>query len=124
MSISELRLTRDGVCHTFKISPEVFEALESAGVLAPEEDGLFDLPNVSGAIFRFGMNRADVADRKLAAVAAALQGVLPALERLSGLADRAGLEGEAAERAMAEVSAFITAFAGLMTEATAVLSQD
>jgi hypothetical protein len=47
--------------------------------------------------------------------------VKPALERLAGLADRAGLSDDAHHRAMVEVAAFFTAFAGVMNRATAAL---
>ena len=122
MSISDFRLTRDGVCRTFKMAPETLAHLEEAGVLAPEADGLFDVAGVSAALFHFGTAQADAADRKLAAVAAELQNAMPALERLAGIAERAQLDGEARDRVLAEVSLFFNAFAGLMSRATAVLN--
>ncbi len=122
MGISDLHLTRDGVCRTFGLSDEVLRALVEAGILAPNADNLFDMVGVAVATFRFGIDRTKLADAKLAAVAAALQGVLPALERLSALPDRAGLDGETRERAASEVAAFISAFAALLTQANEALS--
>lgn len=122
MSMSDVQLTRDGVCRTFGITEEALRALEEAGILAPNAENLFDILDVAAATFRFGMNRAIMADAKLAAVAAALQGVLPALERLSALPHQAGLDGDAHERATAEVAAFISAFAALLTRANEALS--
>lgn len=121
MTISDLRLTREGVTKTFGLSPETLAQLEAAGVLQAGDDNLFDLAGVAAALFRFGLDRAALADRKVAAVAQAIGDVLPALQRLAELADRAGLQGEARERVTAELSAFFNGFAGLMTRAQAAL---
>lgn len=123
MTISDYRLTREGVCRTFKLSPEALEQLEQTGVLAPDADNMFDVAGVAAALFHFGMSRAAEADRKLAAVGKALQEVLPALQRLAGLADHLHLEGEAREKVMGELSAFFNAFASLLSQATAVLNE-
>jgi hypothetical protein len=63
------------------------------------------------------------ADEKLAAVAGALNDALPALQRLSTLPDHAALEGDARERATAELARFFNSFAGLMARATAALQE-
>jgi hypothetical protein len=114
-------MTREGVSKAFGLSPELLEALESGGVLQAGEDGAFELSDVAAALFNYGIERARAADEKLTAVAAALNDALPALQRLSTLPDHAALEGEARERATAELSTFFNAFAGLMSRATAAL---
>jgi hypothetical protein len=76
---------------------------------------------VAAALFSYGIRRAQDADKKLAAVAGALNDALPALERLSTLPDHAKLDGEARERATAELATFFNSFAGLMARATAAL---
>lgn len=124
MTISDLRLTREGITKTFGLSPETVAQLEEVGVLRPGEDNLFDLAGVAAALFRFGLDRAARADRKVTAVASAIGDVLPALQRLAELAERAGLEGDAKERVTAELSAFFNAFAGLMTRAQSALEGD
>lgn len=121
MTITDLRLTREGVTKTFGLSPETLAQLEEAGILQAGEDNLFELAGVAAALFRFGLDRAARADRKVTAVAEAIGDVLPALQRLAELADRADLQGEARVRATAELSAFFSAFAGLMTRAQAAL---
>src|SRR5215213_5120946 len=98
-NVTELKMTREGVCKAFGLSPELLEALESNAVLRPGEDGAFELSDV----------------------AAALNDALPALQRLSTLPDHAALEGEPRERVTAELSTFFNAFAGLMARATAAL---
>ena len=123
MSISDFRLTREGVCRTFKLSNETLEALERDGVLTPGPDNTFDVAGVAAAIFHFGMSRAVEAERKLGAVGAAIQEVLPALQRLSELPDHAALEGEVRDRVMVELSTFFTAFAGLLSRASATLDR-
>lgn len=114
-------MTREGVCKAFQLSPELFDSLEAAEVLQPGEDGMFELADVAAALFNYGVRRARAADEKLAAVAGALNDALPALQRLSTLADQAELEGEARERVTGELATFFNAFAGLMTRATAAL---
>lgn len=123
MALSDLRLTREGVCRTFKLSPETLEQLEATGVLQPDADHLFDVGGVAASLFHFGMSRAAEADRKLAAVGKSLHDVLPALQQLAGLADRLNLEGEVRERVMGELSTFFNAFAALLGEATDVLRE-
>lgn len=123
MPISDLRLTRDGVCRTFKLAPEMLQQLEGAGVLVPDGDHMFDVGGVAAALFHFGMSRSADADRKLAAVGTSLQDVLPALQRLAGLPDHLALEGEVREKVTAELSTFFNAFAALLGQATAVLRE-
>ena len=120
-NVTELKMTREGVCKAFGLSPELLEALESSAVLRPGEDGAFELSDVAAALFSYGIQRARAADEKLAAVASALNDALPALQRLSTLPDHAALEGEPRERVTAELSTFFNAFAGLMARATAAL---
>jgi hypothetical protein len=102
MSLSELRLTRDGVCRTFGLTHETLEALESQGVLKPDANHTFDLAGVAAALFHFGINQAAHAEQKLVTVAAAIRDVLPALQRLSELPDRAMLDTWARERRVSE----------------------
>ena len=123
MSLSDLRLTRDGVCRTFGLSHEALEALESQGVLTPDADHTFDLAGVAASLFHFGLGRAAQAEQKLAAVAAAIRDVLPALQRLSGLPDRAMLDVWARERVAVELSAFFAAFSELMARGSSALDQ-
>ena len=123
MSIADIRLTREGVCRTFGLSHEALEALEEQGVLAPDADNMFDLAGVAGAVFRFGLNQAAEAEQKLAAVAAALHDVLPALQRLSELPDRAMLDTWARDRVAVELSAFFNAFAELIARGSAALDR-
>jgi hypothetical protein len=122
--MSDLRLTREGLCRTFQLTPETLAEFERAGILRPGEDNLFDLAQTAGALFGFGMSRAASAERKVGAVALAIQDVMPALQRLANLPDRAGLEGEARQRVTDELSAFFNAFAGLMTRAKDALEQE
>jgi hypothetical protein len=122
--ITSPKLTREGVGRAFRLSPELLQALEEAGVLEAGEDGLFDLAVVAASLFNHGMARAKAADEKLAAVAGALNGALPALQRLSRLPDAAELEGEPRQRVMLELSAFFTAFSGLLAQATEALQED
>ena len=114
-------MTREGVCKAFGLSPELLATLESAEVLRPGEDGAFEFADVAAALFNYGVQRARAADEKLAAVGSALNDALPALQRLSTLADHAALEGEPRERVTAELSTFFNAFAALMARATAAL---
>lgn len=114
-------MTREGVCKAFQLSPELFDSLQAAEVLQPGEDGMFEFADVAAGLFNYGVRRARTADEKLAAVAGALNDALPALQRLSTLADNAELEGEARERVTSELATFFNAFAGLMTRATAAL---
>jgi len=102
-NVTELKMTREGVCKAFGLSPELLEALESSAVLRPGEDGAFELSDVAAALFSYGIQRAKAADEKLAAVASALNDALPALQRLSTLPDHAALEGEPRERVTAEL---------------------
>jgi len=122
MSLSDLRLTREGVCRTFGLSHEALHALESQGVLAADADHTFDLAGVAAAVFQFGMIQAAEAEQKLAAVAAAIRDVLPALQRLSELPDHAALDGEVRDRVTVELSAFFTAFSELIARGSAALN--
>jgi hypothetical protein len=115
------RLTREDACRALGIAPEAFERLESIGILSPDADGRYHPLAIAASFVRFGLERAQAADRKLAEVGAALGAVKPALERLAGLPDRAGLSGDAHGRAMVEVAAFFSAFAQAMNRATAAL---
>jgi hypothetical protein len=121
MSEPAVRLTREGVCRTFGLSHEVLDALEGRGVLAPDADHMFDLAGTAMAVFRFGLEQAAEAEQKLAAVASAIRDVLPALQQLSELPQRAALEGEARDRATVELSTFFTAFARLIARGSAAL---
>jgi hypothetical protein len=120
-SVANLKLTREGVCRAFNLSPDLLAALEADGVVKAGEDATFDLADFAAALFNYGLRRARGADEKLAAVAAALNDALPALQRLSTLADITEPEGEARERVTGELSTFFNAFAGLMSRATAAL---
>ncbi|HEX8165554.1 MAG TPA: hypothetical protein VF601_07165, partial [Beijerinckiaceae bacterium] len=71
-SVAHLKMTREGVCKAFGLTPELLEALESAGVLKPAEDGAFELADVAAALCNYGIARARAADEKLAAVGGAL----------------------------------------------------
>src|SRR3954471_18716360 len=97
-NVTELKMTREGVCKAFGLSPELLEALESSAVLRPGEDGALELSDVAAGLFSYGIPRAKAPDEKLAAVASALNDALPALQRLSTLPDHAALEGEPRER--------------------------
>ena len=121
MSLSELRLTREGVCRTFGLTHEELEALESQGVLKPDAHHTFDLAGVAAALFHFGISQAAQAEQKLVTVAAAIRDVLPALQRLSELPDRAMLDTWARERAAVELSAFFEAFSEMMARGSAAL---
>ena len=118
------RLRRDELEQAFGLATETFGRLESAGALAAGDDSLYDPLAVAAACARYGEQRAEAADRRLAAVAAAISDVKPALERLAGLAGHAELKGADHDRAMVEVSAFFNAFAGAMTRATQALNAD
>ena len=116
-------MTREGICKAFHLSPELLEVLEAGGILRAGEDGAFELVDVAAGLFNYGVRRARNADEKLAAVAGALNDALPALQRLSTLADNAALEGEARDRVTEELAAFFNSFAGLMSRATAALQE-
>jgi hypothetical protein len=118
---SSRRLTRDQACEALDITRDAWDRIERGGDLASEKDGLYDPLTVAAAAIRHARRRAEIANGTLAAVGEALGEVKPALERLAGLADRAGLSDDAHHRAMVEVAAFFTAFAGVMNRATAAL---
>jgi hypothetical protein len=124
MTPSTNRLSREEICEALGLPDEAFARIAQSEGLGPDPDGRYDPLHIAPAAVRFGLGRADIADGKIAAVAAALSAVRPALERLAGLADRAGLEGEAHHRAMVEVAAFFTAFAEAMNRASAILAED
>ncbi len=124
MSLAAARVPREEILAALGMAPETFAKLESSGALAGDAEGLFDPLAVAAAAVRYGEERAAAADRRLAAVAAAISDVKPALERLAGLASRAELTGAEHDRAMVEVAAFFNAFAGAMTRATEALNAD
>ena len=124
MQAPDDRLTREEACEALGIAPDAFARLEAIGILAPDGDGHFHPLAIAASFVRFGLQRAEAADRKLSEVGAALGDVKPALERLATLADRAGLSGDPHGRVMVEVAAFFTAFAEVMNRATATLQAD
>ena len=124
MQAPDDRLTREEACEALGIAPDAFARLEAIGILAPDADGRYHPLAIAASFVRFGLQRAEAADRKLSEVGAALGDVKPALERLATLADRAGLSGDAHGRVMVEVAAFFTAFAEVMNRATATLQAD
>ena len=124
MQAPDDRLTREEACEALGIAPDAFARLEAIGILAPDGDGRYHPLAIAASFVRFGLQRAEAADRKLSEVGTALGDVKPALERLATLADRAGLSGDAHGRAMVEVAAFFTAFAEVMNRATATLQAD
>jgi hypothetical protein len=124
MQAPDDRLTREEACEALGIAPDAFARLEAIGILAPDADGRYHPLAIAASFVRFGLQRAEAADRKLSEVGTVLGDVKPALERLATLADRAGLSGDAHGRAMVEVAAFFTAFAEVMNRATATLQAD
>jgi hypothetical protein len=124
MTRSTTRLTREAASEALGVSPDMVARIERAAGLSADADGRVDPLALAAAAVRFGLDRSEAAERKVASVAASLSEVRPALERLADLAGRAGLEGEAHDRAMIEVAAFFTAFAEAMNKATAVLTMD
>ncbi len=114
------RLSRQEASETLGLDPDLLERLERGGLEADRE-GTYDALELAAAVVRYGLNRQSAADQKLAQVGAALADVKPALERLSVLPDKTGLQGEPYERVMIEVAAFFTAFADVMNRATAAL---
>ena len=118
--IPEIRLTRDEALDALDITPEVFERIERDSGLA-SEDGRYDPMAIAAAAIRYARQRAQATDETLTAVGESLSDVKPALERLAGLADHAGLSGDEHHRTMVEVAAFFSAFAGVMNRATAAL---
>ena len=124
MQAPDDRLTREEACEALDIAPDAFARLEAIGILAPDGDGRYHPLAIAASFVRFGLQRAEAADRKLSEVGAALGDVKPALERLATLADRAGLSGDPHGRVMVEVAAFFTAFAEVMNRATATLQAD
>jgi hypothetical protein len=120
----EIRLTRDEALSALDITPEVFERIERDGGLASDDDGRYDPMAIAAAAIRHARQRAQATDETLTAVGESLSDVKPALERLAGLADHAGLSGDEHHRTMVEVAAFFSAFAGVMNRATAALKTD
>ena len=121
--MNPIRLSREDVEAALGLAPETVERLEKGGAFSADARSLYD-PLAVAAAASEGERRAAAADRRLAAVAAAISDVKPALERLAGLAGHARLEGEAHDRAMVELAAFFTAFAAAMNRATAALNAD
>jgi hypothetical protein len=118
---SVTRLTRDEACDALDITPDVFERIERIGGLEADGDGRYDPMAIAAAAIRHARQRAEITDGTLSAVGESLSDVKPALERLAGLADHAGLSGDEHHRTMVEVAAFFTAFAAVMNRATAAL---
>jgi hypothetical protein len=115
------RLTRDEAYAALDITPEVFERIERDGGLVGDGDGRYDPLAIAAAAIRYASQRAQATDGTLTAVGESLSDVKPALERLAGLADHAGLSGDEHHRTMVEVAAFFSAFADVMNRATAAL---
>src|SRR5215210_2497802 len=101
---SSTRLTRGEAGRTLDISPEVFARIESVGGLEPDGDGGYEALAIAAAAVRYARQRAEITDGTLAAVGESLSDVKPALERLAGLADHAGLSGDEHHRTMVEVA--------------------
>ena len=118
---ADRRLTREEACAALAIAPELLEKLERRAGIAAGGDGRFDPLAVAAAAVHYGLQQAEAAEIKLAAVGEALKDVKPALERLAGLPDRAELSGEAYNKVMMEVAAYFNAFAAVMNRATAAL---
>jgi len=118
---SSTRLTRDEACKALDITADVFERIERSGGLEPDGDGRYELMAIAAAAIRHARHRAEITDGTLSAVGESLSDVKPALERLAGLADHAGLSGDEHHRTMVEVAAFFSAFAAVMNRATAAL---
>jgi hypothetical protein len=118
---SSTRLTREEACRSLDITPDVFARIEGLGGLEANEDGGYEAIEIAAAAVRYARQRAEITDGTLAAVGESLSDVKPALERLAGLADHAGLSGDEHHRTMVEVAAFFTAFAAVMNRATAAL---
>ena len=115
---AQMSLTREGVAKAFALSPETQLSLEEAGVLGPEPDGTYDLVTVAANLFNYGMRNAQEANARLLAAASALNDTLPALERLSALADHAELDGPARERITQELARFFDVFSKALSRAT------
>ena len=120
-AVSHISLTRDGVVKAFGLSPELFQSLEEAGILTPQEDGAFDLATVAAALFNYGMANARAANERLLAAAHALNETLPALQRLSELPEHAELEGDVREKVTRELSQFFEVFSKALGRATTTL---
>lgn len=121
MNGSELGLTRDESCDALDLSPEAFDRIVRHAGLTPDQHGRYRPVAVAAAAIRHARQRAEVADQTLQTVGACLSDATPALERLAGLAERAGLSGDPHRRATLEVAAFFNAFAEVMNRATAAL---
>ena len=119
--MSQISLTREGVAKAFGLSPEVFSALEEAGVLQPQPDGAFDLAAVAASLFNYGMANAKAANERLLAAAGALNDTLPALQRLSELPQHAELEGPARDKVTTELAQFFEVFSKALSRATQTL---
>ncbi len=105
----------------FGLSPELFEALQSAGVLTPDPDGSYDLASVAANLFNYGMANARTANERLLAAASALNETLPALQQLSELPHHANLDGPAREAVTRELSRFFEVFSKALGRATEAL---
>ena len=120
-TVSQISLTREGVAKAFGLSPELFGALEDAGVLTAQEDGAFDLAAVAASLFNYGMANAKAANERLLAAAGALNDTLPALQRLSELAQHTGLDGPARDKVTTELAQFFEVFSKALSRATQTL---
>jgi hypothetical protein len=118
---SSTRLNRDEACRLFDITPDVLTRIERIADLEADRDGRYEALGLAAAAILYARRRAEITDGTLAAVGESLSDVKPALERLAGLADHAGLSGDDHHRTMVEVAAFFTAFAAVMNRATAAL---
>jgi hypothetical protein len=121
MNGSELGLTHAEACDALDISSDVFDRIVRDAGLDPDRNGRYDPMEVAAAAIRHARRRAEITDGTLQAVGACLSDAKPALERLAGLADRAGLSGDVHRSVTLEVAAFFTAFAEVMNRATAAL---
>jgi hypothetical protein len=121
MNGSERGLTRDAACEALDLSSEAFDRIVRDAGLDKDRDGFYDPLALAAAAIRHARRRAEITDETLRSVGTCLSDATPALERLAGLADHAGLSGEDYRRVTLEVAAFFTAFAQVMTRATAAL---
>jgi hypothetical protein len=103
------------------MTSEVFARIERVGGLKADRDGRYEVLELAAAAILYARQRAEITDGTLTAVGESLSDVKPALERLAGLADHAGLSGDEHHRTMVEVAAFFSAFAAVMNRATAAL---
>src|SRR3954447_24181042 len=118
---SVTRLTRDEACDALDITPDVFERIERIGGLEADGDGRYDPMAIAAAAIRHARQRAEITDGTLSAVGESLSDVKPALERLAGLADHAGLSGDEHHRTMVEEDELFTSLPAVMNRAPPAL---